>query len=130
RGFDEAKDLARPLVYPVALVVDTVLRLLLKIFHVRLRSVARGNASRDVVDVHVEGHDEPPVDAGSAILRRPRSLVVNDSVFRQSFRQTLSLGGCALSAPRKSAASPPPSSRGRAEDATRETLPRHRKEAS
>src|SRR5439155_6842715 len=28
-GFDEAKDLARPLVYPVALVVDTVLRLLL-----------------------------------------------------------------------------------------------------
>src|SRR5215207_10144760 len=56
RRFDEAEDLPRLFVDPVALVVDAVLVLHLQILHVRSRDIARRNATVDRMHVEIEGH--------------------------------------------------------------------------
>src|SRR5215217_7085611 len=66
RRLDEAEDLARLLVDPVALVVDAVFVLRLDVLLMRLRNICGGHLATERVHVHVQRHDPPPCSRGYA----------------------------------------------------------------
>src|SRR5215217_3596467 len=68
RRLDEAEDLARLLVDPVALVVDAVLVLRLDVLLMRLRDICGGDLATERVDVHVQRHDPPPCRGVTSML--------------------------------------------------------------